>query len=742
MAANALDEPSVIHWLERRRESSRSLNDATLSNDPQRWLKEREAFPFYTSSNPHTCEHCGDITINLMENSEENRVQLPYSLPQSVLAARGGCVLYQAFVDLLFDNLRRKEKADWPGDAAISFWIRYFPETLPDDTARLQFTVVASPPTRVKGTLGADYFLTVWALEGDPATVSISARPYELDYQSPASTAWARDCIGHCQLNHSECRAQVDDDEGREFINPASIPSRLLKLYRDETSTLHVKIIGRDMQEPVPTSKVSHQGFAVLSYCWGGPQPIQLTHESATITQDYPITMLPKTLADAAWFTHQLGLGYLWIDALCMFQDDANDKGREIPRMGQYYGDATVTICAASASKFSSGFLTTPPPAEDPKNYLFGPIKLQARTATGKLGTIQALKEADYFGMHREREPIARRGWTLQESLLSRRILIFSSHHLYFSCKTANASCGGREPVPKSRVLGVYESRVSGVNTISSLQRMYPVLHTWDDTHRILGVSGDKLPAISAMAASLLRMAKDERAQEFRYYAGLMFDLESKDRSWEGELLWAVTEPGTLLENNGVAFSPSWSWASLQAPIRRWQATVKNSPDEDGIRLLEVDAPLADERNPFGAVKGGTIRLMARTRLFSTITKAEANIAVTRNNVIEDDIYDNSGGFVLVVYSDRTEVDDMLACGGGRVLLIELVTARLNKGLSPTFPAGILVLDHPEESCYQRVGMFQFKFRDRRASDIHQEVAFKRSQTLFANSDLQELCIK
>ncbi|KAI3316851.1 HET-domain-containing protein [Xylariaceae sp. AK1471] len=703
MVANALDEPSIIYWLETRRETAENLRQAALFSEPQRWLEERTASPFYTASNPHTCEHCRQITVELAEESRKSRAQLPYGLPESILAARGGCVLYQAFVDLVYDELRREAKTDWPGDDALSFWIAYDPEELPDDTARLWFTVEWSSDTRSRKPLNDSGF-TVWTLEGNPAAVHISTRPYELDYQSSASTAWGRSCVRYCQLNHSECRGSVGNDGNREVINPASIPSRLLRLYRDESGILLAQITGRDMQHQIPTPEVSRRGFAVLSYCWGGPQPIQLTRETATLAQVYPVTMLPKTLADAAWFTHQLGLDYLWVDALCIMQDEPDDKGREIPRMGQYYGDATVTICAALANTCSSGFLRNPPPAEDPTDYLFGPVELRVKTTTGKPGTIQILKEADYFSSHRKREPIVQRGWTLQESLLSRRLLIFSSHHFYFSCKVANASCGGREPRPKSRIIGTYESRVPGIHTIASLQRMYPVVSTWDNvvneyTQRLLGFPGDKLPAVSAMAASLVRMARDERGLDLRYCAGLIFDLEGKDWGWKGELLWAVAQPGTPLETTSGTFSPSWSWASLQAPIQRLKSVPDNFPHEDGICLLDLSAPLADERNPFGAVKGGMIRLKARTRLFSTIDRAEMNVLMTRERNLDHDMYDVTSQSALVVRSDTAE----------------------------------------GEKCYKRVGMFEFKVYHNPRSKATRRIALERARTLFDNCEPQEL---
>ncbi|KAI0466060.1 HET-domain-containing protein [Xylaria cf. heliscus] len=756
MAQGILCEPSIKDWLEKRRKASKNLTEAGQFGETQRWLEERRTFAFYTSSHPHSCEHCRSIIIDLEDTKQKHKLKLPYNLVESVSAARGGCALYQSFVDSVFTNTNEDTRAAWRGDAGPSFWIEYFPEELPYEGARLSFTTMAPSQDGTDHVLDSDGGLSVWTLEGNPASVDVSTQPYELDYQSSKSTAWGRNCIKYCQANHSGCTVPIDGVESMETINPDSIPSRLLRLYQDKDDILHVQIIGRNTEHPIPTLKVSHQGFAILSYCWGGAQPIQLTRETMKLASSYPIAMLPKTLADAAWFTHQLGLEYLWVDALCILQDDVDDKGREIPRMGQYYGDATVTICAASADTCFRGFLTTPPPAENPESYLFGPVELRAKTTRGELGAIQVFKEPDYFNSHREREPVVERGWTLQESLLSRRLLIFSSQHLYFACREANASCGGREPLPKSRVIGLYESRVPGINTISSLQRMYPAAGTWDKvvneyTQRRLGCFEDKLPAISAMAASLVRMARDERAQELQYCAGLMLDLEGKDRGWKGEFLWAVTQlaspvavPVPVPVPVPHHSSPSWSWASLQAPIRRWQATPDDFPDQDGIRLLHCSAPLADVRNPFGAVRGGLIKLVARTRLFSAIDRAGIHMLVTNKPILEDEWYDESSRSVLVFRPDSAEIDDMLARGGRGVLLLELVAAR-TKRIGATYPAGLLVMEcsgnAEEDGYYKRVGMFEFKVSDTSGSKAQQESAIKQAFILFNNCELHEVRI-
>ena len=65
-------------------------------------------------------------------------------------------------------------------------------------------------------------------------------------------------------------------------------------------------------------------------------------------------TVFPKTLSDAIKVCREIGMRYIWIDALCIVQDDPKDKARQ---MGRIYKDANLTIMAASAKSVYEGFL-------------------------------------------------------------------------------------------------------------------------------------------------------------------------------------------------------------------------------------------------------------------------------------------------------------------------------------------------------------------------------------------------
>jgi hypothetical protein len=91
--------------------------------------------------------------------------------------------------------------------------------------------------------------------------------------------------------------------------------------------------------------------YVALSYCWGGQQEVLLTVDTLDAKiRGLCLENLPQTIRDAIEVTKKLGFRYLWVDALCILQDDQKDKRLEIEAMGNIYRNATLTV-AASDSK-------------------------------------------------------------------------------------------------------------------------------------------------------------------------------------------------------------------------------------------------------------------------------------------------------------------------------------------------------------------------------------------------------
>ncbi|EUC40189.1 hypothetical protein COCMIDRAFT_67400, partial [Bipolaris oryzae ATCC 44560] len=100
----------------------------------------------------------------------------------------------------------------------------------------------------------------------------------------------------------------------------ASIPTQLIEMTTCASgSGLKLRLVS--------SFNPQRKTYAALTYCWGGPQPMQLSQNNIEFYQE-SITWrdLPATIRDALETTHRLGVQYLWVDSLCIIQDAGDDK--------------------------------------------------------------------------------------------------------------------------------------------------------------------------------------------------------------------------------------------------------------------------------------------------------------------------------------------------------------------------------------------------------------------------------
>jgi hypothetical protein len=99
-------------------------------------------------------------------------------------------------------------------------------------------------------------------------------------------------------------------------------------------------------------SNGSSGNWVALSHCWGPPehQPYRTIRENVERhRRAILMEQLPKTFIDAIEIVRNLGLRYVWIDSLCIIQDDKGDWRREAGKMGLIYERAVFTIAACHA---------------------------------------------------------------------------------------------------------------------------------------------------------------------------------------------------------------------------------------------------------------------------------------------------------------------------------------------------------------------------------------------------------
>ena len=81
--------------------------------------------------------------------------------------------------------------------------------------------------------------------------------------------------------------------------------------------------------------------FCRLGKCVQGPEHTPLC------TSDVDWT--PHLFADTCIFAYGLGIKYVWIDSICVRQDDDEEWNREAPQMARYYQNSWVTVVATNS---------------------------------------------------------------------------------------------------------------------------------------------------------------------------------------------------------------------------------------------------------------------------------------------------------------------------------------------------------------------------------------------------------
>jgi len=175
-------------------------------------------------------------------------------------------------------------------------------------------------------------------------------------------TAW----IQSCNLNHPHCR----------ISNLPLLPTRVLDVGCSNSYD-NIKLVLNQGQSAQ---------YVALSYCWGGEEGmVRTTTSSITAwTQAIPWDRLPKTFQDAITITRELEIRYLWIDALCIVQDDIQDWETESANMANIYSNSYLTIAATAApDSFTGLFLDRWTSAGD-KTGIRLPIQALSLSASNK----------------------------------------------------------------------------------------------------------------------------------------------------------------------------------------------------------------------------------------------------------------------------------------------------------------------------------------------------------------------
>lgn len=113
-----------------------------------------------------------------------------------------------------------------------------------------------------------------------------------------------------------------------------------------------------DLQKDCLVDARAGHRYAALSYVWGDSNHFLLEqHAVKKLRAPGSLSSLPipLTVRDAMTATKAIGLRYLWVDALCIVQDDDAIKTKVVAYMHHVYGGAAVTIVAADSAHADAG---------------------------------------------------------------------------------------------------------------------------------------------------------------------------------------------------------------------------------------------------------------------------------------------------------------------------------------------------------------------------------------------------
>jgi hypothetical protein len=154
---------------------------------------------------------------------------------------------------------------------------------------------------------------------------------------------WINDCTG----KHETCKAS----------NPQFLPTRLIdvgcegEILRLVYTAHELRFIDRGD---------SSLRYIALSYCWGSPTSPFLKTEKISVRDRCRCILIddmPAAFKDLVKLSRELGIRYLWIDALCIVQDDETDWRTEAALMKDVYTNAYLTVATPSIESPHQVFL-------------------------------------------------------------------------------------------------------------------------------------------------------------------------------------------------------------------------------------------------------------------------------------------------------------------------------------------------------------------------------------------------
>lgn len=409
---------------------------------------------------------------------------------------------------------------------------------------------------------------------------------------------WFKECYN----NHPHCRPP----------SPSFSPTRLLLIENKYSARI------------VETKDCNAQyQYVALSHCWGNVTRLKLQKSNMVdLLKHISITKLPTTYREGISVTLALGFSYIWIDSLCIIQDDEQDWAKEAAMMKDVFEHCSINLSATTAPDSSQSNFTHRDPTNIP------PLEVDTLNWGGERPRQSNFwLTRSWVDLRREdivHSPLHSRAWVFQEATLARRRIDLARSQMWWhcqqhwACETYPAGvCDFEHYEWSSAESEEYHNMCKRRDEHDSLSsgRLPAIddhadddedprrewlgkIHSYSDCD--ITKTKDRLIAFSGIAQ---RYAQDQGLNLNNYLAGV----------WRHELphnlLFRATHDKPTCRSDEYR-APSWSWISLEGPVR--SASPEDRGKLTGTPVCEVVTATIihrSERYKAGEVKGGVIHL-------------------------------------------------------------------------------------------------------------------------------------
>ena len=313
--------------------------------------------------------------------------------------------------------------------------------------------------------------------------------------------------------------------------------------------------------------------YVALSYVWGGAEGLENSQQNRISLEKEGVLQekayeIPNTIKDAIELTASMGLRYLWVDRLCIVQDDRNDTACQIAAMDQIYSLASLTIAAVSGDCANSGLSGS---TTRPRLYSQPIAQVQGMDLAHRPRAFEGAVNQSVWNS---------RAWTFQERVMSYRTLFIAEQRCFYACQCRSdvfvegldviENGSGRKLDGRVELDGpmgnlMPSSKSINILTYGRLVRAY--------TSRRLSYPTDILNAFKGIEALLHPLFRSD----FLY--GLPRSEIDSQLLWQPE--YSLTRRRDLV--SGLPMFPSWSWAG-------WVGQVECNRFETVSRIEWVEA--------------------------------------------------------------------------------------------------------------------------------------------------------